>query len=213
VPFLARAFGSERIIAQIADDSPAAAFNMLRLGVYAAVQARIGDSNELWALFNRVVADSSPYEPLFKETIARPQERWGFLSMAFLRSDGPDVPARFLADADYRQAIAPAMKRLGLGVHRADGGSDRMQMFWWPRVKRMIDAHPVFMALISCCTDNVKREIDYAESKRKPILLLKRQASDAGPDYDGADCCLYSSKTELAMMLFFGLGGTRVDLI
>ena len=81
-------------------------------------------------------------------------------------------------------------------------------------VRAAIAEREVLVAQVSSTTANTMYEVGYADAlKKKKIIFLWRRGSTPVPALiAGFRHVEYSTMTELAMKLFFGLGGTRADL-
>ena len=209
VQVLTQEFRQSRIIVELDDDDVERAFEMLRLGAFNVVSYLITKTGMLWDIFTRaIVPDRRPYGPLVN-VVARNAERgispWGFMSMPFDASSP--------AHGDYFFAICPTMKRLGLELRRLDEMVYEGLPHLEEKARKAISACPVFVTFISYLTPTCLLEVEVALSEKKTIVLLWRPGvGDIPKILKGKLYVEYSTMTELAMKLFFGLGGSSADL-
>jgi len=183
-------------------DHPPRALELLALGAYVVCSERIGRAEVLWDMFTRARGGMPPYEVIMDVTA--PRDNWGFMSMVF-RPGSLDLN-------DYVLAIRPVMDILKLNPRRLDevdpGRRDLRE-----RVQEAIKSREVLIAQISSQTGNTLYEIGHADALKKRIVILRRTGSSDVPALlNGFLRVEYSTMTELAMRLFFGLGGTRAML-
>jgi hypothetical protein len=209
ISILRQRFPKARIIVELDDDDVERAFEMLRFGAFNVVSGLITRTALLWDIFTKaIVADLRPYGPLIDVGIKDMKKGtwpWGFMSMPF--------DATSPAHGDYFFAICPTMKRLGLDLRRMDEmtyeGIPRLQ----EKAREAISACPVFVTLVSYLTANCLLEIGLALANKKTLILLWRPDTGAMPEIlKGQFYVEYATMTELAMKLFFGLGGNNADL-
>ncbi|MBI4664171.1 MAG: hypothetical protein HY735_35700 [Verrucomicrobia bacterium] len=198
MPILKRDFPKVRIIVELEDDDVESAFKMLELGAFNVVSSVITKTSRLWQVFRRAIAKEPPYDPIV--TVDDRNRPWGFISLP--------ADSESFAHNDYYFAIRPTMNRLGLDLRRMDEIPIESVLLPAEKIKQAIADRPVFVTLISYPTPNVQRELEIASTLRKKIIFLRR--ADPGPlpslpQIPGS--VDYSTMTELAMKLFFGLGG------
>ena len=203
LPLLQGAFPQAPLIVELEDDAPEVGFEMVRLGAFVAVAPDITRTKQLWDIITKAMGGGRPYPPIVP--VNRPDDEWGFMSMTFNPGDQNHN--------DYFLAVSPVMKYLALGLHRLDeipySGPPELRS----RIKNGISGRPVLVAQISSHTPNTMYEIGLADAQDKTIIPLRRTDGDPLPAVlQGIVYVEYSTMTELAMKLFFGLGGTRADL-
>jgi hypothetical protein len=200
---LRSAFPDVRIIVELDGDDPGKAFQMLRLGAFVVVSSRITKTVSLWDIITKAIGNKTPYGALMsvkRWQSKQPPKQWGFMSMTFNPGDQNHI--------DYDLGICPAMRELGLEVQRVDDirytGPPDMRK----KIKDAIARRPVVLAQTSSYTANTMYEIGLADAWGKTIILLRRTTGEPIPAVlKGLLYVDYSTLTELAMKLFFGLGG------
>ena len=195
-------FPHARIVVVLDLDDPERAFDMLRQGAFNAIT----ETADLWAMITQAASGQErPYGMLLN--VSRPQPEWGFMSMTY---DPRDENHN-----DYWLAIKPTVLRLQLGLHRIDELSIRARdPELQAQIIEVISKRPVFIAQLSSYTPNTAWEIGVACDQNKTIIPLRRRTSTEPIPavLKGLTRIEYSSRTELAMRLFFGLGGTMSNL-
>jgi hypothetical protein len=218
LPLLLQAFPGVPVVIDLHYDSPLKAFDLLRRGAYNVFYFDLLRQAKFWEIITRAASGQAPYRTLVRVT--RPRRVWAFMSMTF-RGDDQN-------HNDYEFAISPALWRLKLGLERYDdiprtGPSDLRA-----RIQQYIEQRAALIAQVSTFTLNTVYEIAFAEAlnrraevegraaARKTILFLRRDTGkgvhEIPPVLKGIEYVSYSNMTELAMRLFFGLGGTIDDL-
>jgi len=196
-------FPKARIIVELNDDDVESAFEMLRLRAFNVVSCLITRTEKLWEIFTKAIAAEPPYGPLIP--VNNRECPWGFMSMSF----SPGSPAH----NDYYFAICPTMKCLGLNLRRVDEMPYQGTPLLGEMVQKAIVDCPIFVVLISSPTLNTQQEVGLALARKKTIIFLRRADGEPIPALlQGQFYVEYSTMTELAMKLFFGLGGNRADL-
>jgi hypothetical protein len=201
------------VLVELDGDHPQEAFKMLGHGAFHVVSSLITHDKKLWSVISKVAAgDPQPIEdPILKEVhVQRSAKNWGFMCMNYESTK--------VENSDYDFGIKPVMKRLDLDLKRCDRirtseAALRVQ------VQKGIRERLVLVVLVSSCTAWTHYEMGYAHGRKKVSLPLYRESSGerapgAIPDFLAGDkLTTYCTKTELAMKLFFGLGGTEKDLL
>lgn len=224
------------IIVELERDEPATAFEFLKKGARYVVSA---EATRIQLLWDKVLAMGRP----LSEQIAgaridvnltqAPGRAWGFLSMAW------DDDHRF-EQTEYELAIRPAMEHLGVKLTNLQWDAnphDEVRR----RIESALDDCSVLLAQISKPTLNTMYEIGFARGRNnKTIVLMRRDergpaslrtggkaGSSAGPPpatdnpyvsprppvLQGLNEIQYASLTDLALQLYFRLGGTHDRLM
>jgi len=197
-----------RVIIEFAEDydNPTEAIELLREGAFVVVSQSMLRRAELWGTITHAISNNTPHDTVLH--VKRPGKgklkNWGFMSMTFNPGDQNRL--------DYQFAIEPVMGLLRLELHRVDRISFTSAVLL-ERVQQAIRGHDVIVAQISATTDNTMYEVGYADSLNKqPIVLWRRGSQPVPALIENFVRVEYATMTELAMKLFFGLGGTRSDL-
>jgi hypothetical protein len=200
------------VIVELDGDDPQEAFRMLGHGAIHVASRFISRVDKYWDIISKV--SSGQHQPisslLLKPTeLQRPMKNWGFMCMSY--------QITILEHSDYYYAIKPTTDRLGLDLNRCDAiptnESDLLA-----QVKNAIDERSVLVVHVSSATEWTVFEMGVAVGLGKVVLLLFREsggerARGAIPRFLIRDRLVkYCTMTELAMKLFFGLGGTDADL-
>ncbi|MBN9523713.1 hypothetical protein J0H58_35240 [bacterium] len=193
------------------------AFTLIHLGAHDVVHRR-HRAEDFWRVAEIAAGrrEECPYQPLL---LPHPSTDglWAFVSMDF----DPNVEER----RAYYTAVRPAIcKALGLPptacqradeVYPPDGELDFVR-----RAKQAIYDRAVVIAFL-CSPDertppnsDVCVETGYAQAHGKPVLVLRTRASQRPPVMLGQTLWVdYSSLCELALKLYYGLGGNRGHLV
>jgi hypothetical protein len=208
LPLLQQTLPDVPVLVELAEDNPEQAFALLRQGACNVLAGspltRAEKHGEAIALAGQ---GKRPYrQPLLR--VSRPCREWGFMSMDFRPGSRNQH--------DYDLAVRPAMRLLGLDLRRYDEMDHDGPPDLRARIDRAIDRHPVLVAQISTFTPNTMYEIGCAQGKGKSILFLRRDGGDQLEEIPallrGVEYLAYATMTELAMRLYFGLGGTGEEL-
>jgi len=206
--FLGSLDGKPRIIVEVPDngDDPDMAIRLLRRGAYVVVSRYLSRTAELWRIIRKAMCNDGPHERILdvSRSATGVLEQWGFMSMTFNPGDQNDN--------DYDFAIKPVTELLGLELRRLDE-IDPDPRDLRESVRDAIAEREVLVAQVSSTTANTMYEVGYADAQKKKIIVLWRRGSTPVPALIvGFRRVEYSTMTELAMKLFFGLGGTRANL-
>lgn len=228
---LAQVGTTVKVIVQINDDDPKLAFDLLRRGAYYVMPRPFLRSTKLLDVVGKAARTGTRYisEPLLGNDFlctTKNKRDWGFMSMNWLQSHSDGY--------DYNFSIAPTFKQLGLQLQRLDEFFVEAKSVR-ERTEKGIDSRRVVLALISPYREtiantfgqstssitfppspNVMYELGIASAKGKQIILLYRDTGVASAADNPAipavlrDAPLveYSTRTELAIKLYFGLGGS-----
>jgi hypothetical protein len=203
IPFLRSVRHDIPIVVELDGDDPKAAFAMLRLRAYNVVSNKIFNVGELCDILIRAIGNSPAYPPQYGNP-ERPQPNWGFTSMTF-KPGSQD-------NADFNLAIRPTARVLRLGIERCDEIASERASDLRIRIQKAILQRSVLVAQLSTCTLNTMYEIGFADARKKTIIFLLRRPSPLPAVLQGVAYLEYSTWTELAMKLFYGLGGNENDL-
>ncbi len=204
LPLLLQAGNNAPVIVELDGDDPKDAYAMLRLRAYNVVSRDLLKIPELCAIVNRGIGGGLPYPQQY--LLAQRQKlSWGFMSMSFDPGSQDHV--------DFEWAIRPTARLLDLGLDRFDDIVFQGHCDLRLRIQQAILERTWLVAQLSTHTPNTMYEIGFADAHKRTILALRRRNSPPLPAVlAGALYLDYSTKTELAMKLFFGLGGTENDL-
>ena len=191
------------IVVELAEDNPEDAFEMLALGAFNVVCSELSRFGELCDILIRAIGNGPAYPPQYGNP-ERPQPNWGFISMTFEPGSQDN--------ADFNWAIRPTARVLRLGIERCDEIASERASDLRIRIQKAILQRSVLVAQLSTCTLNTMYEIGFADAKKKRIIFLLRRRNPLPAVLEGAAYLDYSTWTELAMKLFFGLGGNENDL-
>jgi hypothetical protein len=226
------------IIVELEGDDPDRAYTLLAHGACRVISPVNLQLKKLWKIVSKVSPGhkKQPDEPyLESEYRIRPMENWGFMCMRYEETKAEHC--------DYFHAIKPTMDRLGLDLKRCDEIATNesnlvAQVEEGIRKRKVlvvfvsspadwISYELGFARGLGKAVLPLYREFGGEQMRttapRLPILdwLVKRPALERGgerersvPDYlMGHKLVKYSTMTQLAMTLFFGLGGTPADLL
>jgi hypothetical protein len=202
------------VIVELAGDEPTLVFELLRAGAFDVRAQYPVRSEKLWKTILCACGGgpqaAPPYQKLLPMLKLDKKGHWGFLSMTFENKDE--------TTDDYHIAICTAWRALKLpdeSLQRADQ-IEHADLDMRRRVQEALKQRSVLVALLSTPdrdtlpNPNVMYEIGYAEALGKPVLCLWRDTGYGMPAVcDPLLHVPYSNRTELALALFFGLGGTR----
>jgi hypothetical protein len=208
LPALRSAFPKAPVVGELATDDPEQAFKLLRLGAFNVVTAYpVTRAEKHWEVISLASQGVRPYRQSLLR-VRRPHPEWGFMSMDFRLGNQNQH--------DYDRAIRPAMRHLGLGLERYDEMDHDGPPDLRARIDRAIDRRPVLVAQISTFTLNTMYEIVRALAKERDLIFLRRDSGDQIEEIPALlrdmEYVAYSTMTELAMRLYFGLGGTSEEL-
>jgi hypothetical protein len=187
-------------------DDPLLAYRLLGHEAIHVVSSAIFRVERLW--WGCMMTFSGCPQPFYKPVlpkVTRPAAEWGFMSMVY------DVtkPDHF----EYERAISPTMKRLRLELSRCDE-VPTSELDLKRQIAEAIRNSQVVVVQVSSQSPWTIWEVGFAEGSQKQLLLLYRERSCDKPGFLQAYRHLeYCTATELALKLFFGLGGTMNDLL
>lgn len=211
LPPLRDMFGERTVVVELDRDDPGQALDMVRLGAFNVLHSQpCWDTQNFWLVMSRALARDKPYPVILP--VKRPsKKKWGFVSMPF--------DTTHPSHNDYYFAVCPVMKALKLELARYDdmdkryAGSDLRS-----RTATLIEERAVFLLLASTVTEDMAIEVGCAIAYKLQMICLRRHTPNQtlGPLPDllqGTEEHRYANMIELAMRLFFGLGGTQQDLL
>jgi len=203
-------------VVELADDKPERAFDLLKRGAFDVRSGEIWKVEKLCQSLHSACGPRKPPYPFLMPLEPDGDGHWAFMSMSFART-GDNANA-------YGFAICPAIRALGHSPTKVlqtaeDIVPDGTQLELRARVHEAIKRRKVVVALLSPPdpaappNPNCMYEIGYAaavDPAREVLVLWQENVEQPEPPV----MCppnlrvQYSSKTELALALFFGLLGT-----
>jgi hypothetical protein len=208
---LAHDYRKLRILIEIEDDTAETALSyVLDYGVYYVVPKGTMRLSKLSQILSEAVGGNPipNFNRLVDENVTsladHVKSSWGFMSMNWddTHTDGHD----------YNSGVLPAMKRLGVALQRMDAFYANQQGIRHS-IELGIRSRKVVVAMLS--PPNVMYEVATAYAVKNPVILLYRESGRGELSANrtipavlrGEGHIAYSSKCELALKLYFGLGG------
>jgi hypothetical protein len=220
-----------RVVAVLREDDPALAFDLIAQGaqyVFAVPMQGTtpGEPNAvemlrllLYPLLAELVSGQPPLS-LLKGDRLRPTDKV-FMSM---RYDSSRRNTR--EELDYHQAIVPALRNLGVDIELSRSRRNRYGRTTNAKVVEEIHCSRVILVQVSELTAYVAYEIGAADSALRlrterpgeqtlaleEMILLHPVAAALPTVAEGLDRLEYVNRTDLALKLFLGFGGSWDDL-
>lgn len=218
--------GRVRLLVEIEDDTAEIALSyVLDYGIYYVYPRGTMRLPKLSQILHEAVGGNliPNFKRLVKENVTSlstsQRQAWGFMSMNWHETH-PD-------GSDYSSGVFPAMKRLGVSLQRMDAFYVDQQGIR-RNIEEGIRSRAVVVAMLSPYqghvapgndqppSPNVMYEVATAYAVGNRVILLYRESGRNALSANtmvpavlrGEDHLAYSSKCELALRLFFGLGGT-----